>query len=30
MTPNYVLSRPVGEMLRLNQTISALGRLARR
>jgi hypothetical protein len=28
--PNYVLNRTVGDMLRLNQTISALGRLARR
>jgi hypothetical protein len=29
-TPNYVLNRTVGDMLRSNQTISALGRLARR
>jgi hypothetical protein len=28
--PNYVLNRTVGDMLRSNQTISALGRLARR
>jgi hypothetical protein len=28
--PNYVLNRTVGDMLRLNQPISALGRLARR
>ncbi len=27
---NYVLNRTVGDMLRSNQTISALGRLARR
>jgi len=29
-SPNYVLNRTVGDMLRSNQTISALGRLARR
>jgi hypothetical protein len=28
--PNYVLNRTVGDMLDSNQTISALGRLARR
>jgi hypothetical protein len=28
--PNYVLNRTVGDMLRSNQSISALGRLARR
>ena len=28
--PNYVLNRTVGDMLRSSQTISALGRLARR
>ena len=27
---NYVLNRTVGDMLRSNQSISALGRLARR
>ena len=30
MASNYVLNRTVGDMLRSNQTISALGRLARR
>jgi hypothetical protein len=30
MESNYVLNRTVGDMLRSNQTISALGRLARR
>ena len=30
MPSNYVLNRTVGDMLRSNRTISALGRLARR
>ena len=30
LVSNYVLNRTVGDMLRSNQTISALGRLARR